>query len=318
METTSFIEFRKVRSVGEVINATFQFLRVTFRPLGKALLYIVGPPVLLTSAFLALFQVQFYERGMVLDQQPEEEVMAFLTTVFGSLGIALLLSIATSVLLMTVVFCYIRMYQARGSGDITVEEVWTEVKANIGRILGTTLVFVLFFLVPIPVVIIPCLGALAYLAWMVYAGFTFSIAYPIRIEEPLGVFEAFGRARDLVKGHFWQTAGALFLAYLISSIVSNAFGMPAMIVGMLYGLHSLEGNTDGALVYQLIIGISTVLQVVASMLFTCIPLTAIAFQYYSLVEQHEHAGLLGRIEAVHPAASSAPPAPEDPLHGPTV
>ncbi len=312
METPSFIEFRKVRTVGDVINVTFQFLRENFRPLGKALLYIVGPLVLLTSAFMALFQVQFFGEWLGVSTQGEEEMLAFFTSILGTLGLAMVLSIVTNIVLMAVLLSYIQHYQERKSGDISVDEMWTATKANFGKLFVTSLLLMLVLFVPIPIVIIPCLGAVAYLVWMVYAGFTFSIMYPMRIEESIGALDAFSRARALIKGRFWPTAGVIFLAYLIFYVVSNAFGIPAMIVGFLYGFHALEGEVDGSMIYQVVLGVSTVLQTVASVLLACIPLTAIAFQYYSLVEQEEHAGLMARIDAVGPIAPPERPATEPP------
>lgn len=298
MSETPLIEFRQTRSVSEVINATFQFIRQNVRLLGKSLLYIVGPAVAVTAIFTALFQVRFIGFGL-LAEQDEEAVIGALTSIGGLLGGTVLFSLLTTTLALVVVLGFIQLYQAHGPDGFTVDDVWRVTKQQFWRMLGTGFVVGLLIMLPAVIAIIPCLGILAYLAWVVWAGFTFALAFPIRMEEPVGVFDALGRSRYLVKDHFWPTAGALFLAYLIYSVLSNAFAMPALIVSFLYGMHSLDGG-GGNFLYDLIILASTVLQTVASTALYCVPVIAIVFQYFNLVEKKEHVGLMERIDQVHP------------------
>ncbi|NBC16637.1 MAG: hypothetical protein GVY18_04875 [Bacteroidetes bacterium] len=292
------IEFLKARSVSDVINATFSFIRQNARPLGKSLLYIVGPAVAVTAVFTAMFQARFFGLGM-LTETDEEAMLDALGSISGLLGGTLLFSILTTTLTLVVVLGYVHLYRQRGPANITVDDVWAVTRQQFWRMLGLGVVVALVVMLPVVIVIIPCLGALAYLAWAVWAGFTFALAFPVRMEEQSGVIEALARSRALVKGFFWPTAGALFLAYLIYSVLSNAFAMPAVIVSFLYGMHSLDGGGGGVL-YQFIILASTVLQTVASTALYCVPILTIAFQYFNLVEQQEHVGLRARIEQVHP------------------
>jgi hypothetical protein len=297
------IEFRKARSVSDVINVTFSFIRQNARPLGKSLLFIVGPAVAVTSFFTALFQVRFIGLGMLADAD-EEVLVNALGSIGGLMGGTVVFSLLTTTLTLVVVLSYVHLYRTQGPSGITVDEVWHLTKRRFWRLLGTGLVIALIVTLPVVVAIVPCLGILAYLVWVVWAGFTFALAFPIRMEEPLGVFEALSRSRSLVKGFFWPTAGVLLLAYLIYSVLSNAFAMPALIVSFLYGMHSLDGS-GGNVLYETIILISTVLQTVASTALYCVPILAVAFQYFNLVEQKEHVGLRARIEEVQPSGDGA-------------
>ena len=298
MDPAPRILFRTTRSVGDVLNATFSFIRQNIWLLGKSLLYITGPAVALMAAFTAFFQVRMFQVGFMADTElSDAEALNVMSGFLGTLGGVMVFGMITTVLAVSVVLGFMRLYDRHGPDGFGVDDVWAEVKALAGPVLGVSLLFGLAMLLPLPIVIIPCLGFLAYLAWLVWAGFTFSLAYPIRVMEGAGTFEAFGRARQLVKGSFWPTAGALFLTYLIYSVLTNAFAMPAFIVAMLYGFHSLEGG-EGGLVYQAVMFVATVLQTVASTALYCIPLVAVTLQYFNLVEQHEHAGLFARIDAV--------------------
>lgn len=309
MPETSRIEFRQTRSVSEVINATFQFIRQNVRPLGKSLLYIVGPAVAVTAVFTALFQVRFIGLGL-LAEQDEEAMVDTLASIGGLLGGTVLSSIVTTTLALVVVLGYVRLYRMHGPDGVMVDDVWGITKRQFWRMLATALVIGVLIMLPVVIAVVPCLGILAYLAWVVWAGFTFALAFPIRMEEPVGVFDALRRSRYLVKDHFWPTAGALLLAYLIYSVLSNAFAMPAFIVSFLYGMHSLDGG-GGTFLYELIILASTVLQTVASTALYCVPIIAIVFQYYNLVEKKEHVGLMERIDQVHPGTGT------DASNGPT-
>ena len=43
------VNFRQVREFAEIINVTFSFIRQNFKPLGKVIIYIVGPFILVSS-----------------------------------------------------------------------------------------------------------------------------------------------------------------------------------------------------------------------------------------------------------------------------
>jgi hypothetical protein len=58
-----------------------------------------------------------------------------------------------------------------------------------------------------------------------------SVIAPSIVVEDKGVFDAFGRSRELVRGHGWQVFGAIVLAFLIVFAV----GLVASIIGAAIG-----------------------------------------------------------------------------------
>lgn len=58
-----------------------------------------------------------------------------------------------------------------------------------------------------------------------------AVIAPSIVVEDRGVFEAFARSRELVRGHSWQVFGAVVLAFLIVFVV----GLVASIVGAAIG-----------------------------------------------------------------------------------
>ena len=78
------------------------------------------------------------------------------------------------------------------------------------------------------------------------------------LSEDKGVFEAFGRSRELVRGHGWQVFGAIVLAFLI-----------VFAVGIVAGIIGASIGDAGQVILGAIANVITapVLALVASILF---------------------------------------------------
>ena len=55
MQTIQIIEYRRTRDFSRKMNATFEFIRQNFKGLGKSILFISGPPILMASVLMASF-----------------------------------------------------------------------------------------------------------------------------------------------------------------------------------------------------------------------------------------------------------------------
>jgi hypothetical protein len=106
-----------------------------------------------------------------------------------------------------------------GRRDFTVGELFSHAAPFVGTLVlngilaGIAIGFVL--------IIVP--GLILLTIWAVIA--------PSVVVEDRGVFEAFARSRELVRGHGWQVFGAIVLAFLIVFVV----GLVASIVGAAIG-----------------------------------------------------------------------------------
>jgi hypothetical protein len=59
MENFRAIEYHHTRDFSRKMNATFEFIRQNIKPLGKSMLVIAGPPVLIASLIIATFIDEF-------------------------------------------------------------------------------------------------------------------------------------------------------------------------------------------------------------------------------------------------------------------
>ncbi len=64
MENFNFIEFHRTRDFSRKLNATFEFVKQNFKPLGKSILFIAGPPVLVASLVGGSFMSEFMSFSM--------------------------------------------------------------------------------------------------------------------------------------------------------------------------------------------------------------------------------------------------------------
>jgi hypothetical protein len=102
-----------------------------------------------------------------------------------------------------------------GRRDFTVGELFSHAAPYVGTlvlngILAGIAIFIGFVLIIVP-------GLILLTIWAVIA--------PSIVIEDKGVFEAFGRSRELVRGHGWQVFGAIVIAFLIVFAVGIVAGI---------------------------------------------------------------------------------------------
>ena len=308
MQTESVINLRKVRDVGDVLNDTFRFIRQNIRVLGKSLLFIAGPAIVLSAIPSAMLQVS----GFGMD--PTDPTGA---TMAGSLmGLYLVLvivfSMAASVLSVTVVHSTVMLYQDYGPGGFEVQDVWEMTKTHFWTILLAILLIAVMVMVPAIIAIIPCLGGLAYIVGLVYFMVSIAPLFPMLVREEIGIVEGMKRSMALVKEHWWATLGVVFVAFIIYSMLGGLFMVPYYIFFFINMMHTIDGTSVNSLI-QIGMVVSSAVGSLGTVLLYSIPLVAIALHYFNLVERKERTGLMTAIEAIDPGLSTEPSGFQAPL-----
>jgi hypothetical protein len=141
---------------------------------------------------------------------------------------------------------------------ITIGEAWVKIRGRLLALIGLSLleaagVVVTLGLMAVIIAGVAAVGngALALLvaiplvliviALMIYLYIALLFAPVLIVLERLPVFEAITRSFALVRNGFWRVLGIWILAYLVTSIVAGAVGMPFSITGqvMLSGASSI-------------------------------------------------------------------------------
>ena len=133
----------------------------------------------------------------------------------------------------------------------------------------------------------------------VYVVVSLSLLF-IRAHEKIGFFEAMNRCFILIRDKWWSTFGLLIILSLIQSTIASMFLLPWYFNFFMTMMHSLDGSPvqEPSFIQELINNIFMTLYFVVSFLLYSLPLIALAFQYFNLVELKEAKGLLSRIDSI--------------------
>ena len=272
------IEFQRYRDFGQIINATFEFLRVNFKQLAKAVIYLVGPFVLLTGIFGGLYQKDLFSFTSTVKSLSE----------FGiAFGLYIFFAILTSLVLVSTVYSYILLYLRRQDDiPIEVDEVWLMVKSKTLKILLFSIGYGLVTVFATILLIIPG----------IYVSVSLMIIYIVGLNEDKGFFDSMSRSFFLIKNKWWFTFGLLLVLSLIQGFLGFLFQIPQYIAMFFVAFNSAEGNATSSTT-EIIFIVTTIISSL-NFIFYSISLIGIAFHYFSLVEQKEAKGLLDKIESI--------------------
>lgn len=280
------IEMRKMRDFSAKINATFEFLRQNFKPLFKAIAYIAGPAILAQGVVYG-----YYNRSVInltSAGQQGNGIFSFLGEFSLWLGLTLLLGGIAYVILVAVVGEYVRIYDSKPfPSTIEVTEVWDGVKGYLFSLTGALIVSAIVIMVGIVLLILPG----------VYVMIVLSLMAPVIIIERKSMGESFTRSFSLITDKWWSTFGLLFVTGLISGFMGYMFAIPQFIFTFLITFNSVSENpTVQPLWYEVGLILSSTLYMTGAAFLRAIPILAIMFQYFNLVERKEAAGLMSKLD----------------------
>ena len=271
------IDFHVVRTLGEILNVSFLFIKENFKQLAMLSL-MIGAPFALLQAYI----------NLQLAEMITPETMGVMTSETGILSLLILLGSAlTSSAVFTVVGNYISLYKVKMTGT---GNVWA------GVFLSMVLVFFTFFLYYIIIVVGLILLIIPGLYWMI----GLSLSPVIALQEKISPFKAFQRSFALLNkqgGFSWEKFWSLFAMLLIvtillvvlGKIVEYGFG----VFGFVSDFHAWTGTNTR--VYYLIY---TFLNTLLGVLIMIIPVVVFHFQYFSYLEDKESSSIWKDIEKI--------------------
>lgn len=272
------IEFQRYRDFGQIINATFEFIRENFKQLAKAVIFLVGPFILLTGIFGGLYQKDLFSFTSTSTSLSQ----------FGiAFGLYILFAMISTLVLISTIYSYIILYIRReDETPIELDNVWPMVKSNILKIIIFSTGYTLVTILATILLIIPG----------IYVSIALMIVFVVGLNENLNFFNAMSRSFYLVKNKWWFTFGLLLVLSLIQGFLGFLFQVPQYIAMFVVAFNSVDGNGSNS--FTEIIFIVTSIVSSLNFLFYAISFIGIAFHYFSLVEQKEAKGLLDKIESI--------------------
>jgi hypothetical protein len=282
------IDFRRQRSVSDIINVTFVFLRDEFRGLMVALLYIVGP-LMLAAGVLTIDATLDTAQGMFSAEfwmDPDQDPLS------ARYLIGLGLSMVSYLLAFGVFYAYVMLYADGGPGPFSPGEVWQRLWTDLGRYVSTILWIGLIVTALVLLNIIPCLGTLVFLGLGIYLSPILMLVFPARFDRREGFFSALGRCRELVRGEWASSFGLLFVMQVL--VIITGMAISALVMGLHAMITALLGTGILAQALGVLVAVASVVTYAAYVL----PAVGFVVHYFNLVEQKEGVGLEDRIEAM--------------------
>ncbi|PAP77963.1 hypothetical protein [Rubrivirga marina] len=283
------IPFRKLRDVGDVMNGTVALLRENWRELLTSYVAVVAPVALATGIATGLYMYQM--GGLMADPAAiENDPFAMFgptylgILLFGFLGGALTVAAASA---------YVKLYREGLAGEITAGVLWEEARGLLLPFLGLSVVYALVVMASAVIAIVPCLGILAWMAFVVWSLPYYAVTIAVRTLEEDSLASSWQRARLLVKDSWGFSFGALLLAGLLFYVIILIISMPLYIVMMVVGINTIE--TDPTAMFSMMGAVMAPLQVVSYAGYL-IPLVALYFVHGRLAEELDGSGLYADLD----------------------
>lgn len=288
MAYTQKITFHKVRDFGQKLNATIEFIRQNALPLGKSILYILGPLAILNGLLFA--QYINFAFGTMSGQEPMDVQNPLASIVNPSYIGFIFLSSFSALLNFSIIFNFMKLYRKKYPEEITVVEVLNASWKNLLPL----------FVLGVFTTIISIFGFFAFILPGIYLMIVFSLSIPILFFEDKGIFHSIGRGFQLIKGKWWSTFGLLFVSTILMYAVSMISIVPfyAFYFMSIFSLVEETGITaeTGSWWFQGGMTLSIMFMFLGSFLAYSIPMVALSFQYFNLVERKESVGLMSEID----------------------
>ena len=316
-------DFRRERDFGAKVGATFEFVTAQFRPLVKCLAYFVLPGALLAGIGMGLLMGNFLSRMPFAGPRSRLSAMAqqsgdssFSALSFAGIGLSAVGFLLAFLLLSSTVYGFVRVRMNTPPAEpVRPGQVWAFVWPRLGRVVGGWLLLAIIMVIGMGVVG----GALALLGpgfvvllvfptvWVVVC---LTLYFPALWMEDDGVVAAFRRSFYLIKGKWWSSLGLYLVMSMITGMLNYLFIIPFYGIIMARTMLKIPGF-DSEILSVVAMSIYALGWILTAML----PLVAMLFQYFNLVERKDGTGLRLLVESLGqtaaPQVSGATYRPDD-------
>jgi len=277
---TSKIELQRERDFGEIFNTSFTFVRQEIKPFGMAILVFIIP----TLIVLTLFS-KFQSASLVMYNR-----------FWGSI-LSLIIALIMQTVIFSTVYSYLNLYFKKFK-DITIKELFIEIKYNFFRVLWALIVTVTLIVL---VVLLgywlfanaaPSLGIILGSLIGCYLLVSLSMLNASLIFEDIGFGSAFSRSFQLSHMKWWGTFLILLIGGVILIVIILILQSPVFVLGIVGRLHNNYGIFEN---FSTMLIIYSNVATALGQVFYIIPAILAAFQYFNLVEMREKPSLREKI-----------------------
>lgn len=307
MRTKRIFQLRKARDFSQKLEGTFDFIRVTAKPLFKSLFFFTSPFVLVgTFLFSNLFSsVMAMSTNATSGVEPD--LAATMSIGLSALGFMFLMVFAGT-MVISVIYANIRLYEIQQNADFTSKDVWDKTKVMYWPIFASTFLYGVIFFVAYMIIIIPTSLILSFLSLLlipvIYLVFAFFlvmmfIALPSQIFGRKSIGGAVSHSYKLLKGKWWSSLGLMILLMIIYNVVTVVFSLPFYVTTIFNMVSAIEVDLmEETPTYMLLLNyLFGAILLTGSFITYSIPIVGMTLQYFNLSEIKEATSLIQRIDS---------------------
>lgn len=222
MREQNFVNFKKTRSLGDMLSDTFKFLKYEWQPFFIAIVKTSIVPVLIAIAagiYLLIQIIPFYGGVLNLNHLGAgglEDINFNYATITLPLILFVFSYLVAYALVTVTSLSYIKSY-INNRGDVKYKEIQNEAKNKFWSYVS---LFILVF-------IIVMIGSLFCFLPGIYFWVVLTLSIPIMIFQNKGVLDSISDAFVFIKEHWWETFGILLVVQILIIVVSYFIDFPA-------------------------------------------------------------------------------------------
>jgi hypothetical protein len=302
----------KKRNFSAIINDTFTFLKAKGKNYFGNYIIVNGGLLLILMLLIYLMGNVFFETLFSSFGSPSSNVMIeeyFNDNLGYFIGVSILCAVL--ILIITLInysFPVVYLQLLESSNEPTATEVFTAIKAKIGKVLLFTLLFlVTFFPIAIILMLLSVLLIVIIIgipvAFIVFAAFSCWVALSFYdyMNNNSGYFTAMRNGFSMLFQNFWAHAGATALFFIIMYVIQGVLSFIPYIFGMfsLFGSGVENTNDPEKLSFAgILVLVALMVSIVLSYILSNIMLIGQGLIYYSSREENEHRSMQSDIDLI--------------------
>jgi hypothetical protein len=298
------IKYYRIRTFGERLNVSFDYLRETWKPMFKFTLYLILP-ICLIQAFAtnAVMRAAFIT-GYYSSTDTGLDIASFI----GNYLVYYLCIFLGSAILSALVYTLMQEYERRETRlmDIRLADFKPLLTRNFKKIAGAMLLFLaILFLYAGFMILLAFISpwtliatVLVLLAVSVVLVPSFALFIPLYLFEDKPLIPALRKSFAYGFRAWGETFLTVFVFGLLANIINMATTMPwyiLTIVGSVMGMSGSDNRIDSQLWYNFLTYLLGIVQSYGIYLASIITATGYAFQYFHVREKQESVSVDGSI-----------------------
>lgn len=299
------IKLYRIRTFGEKLSDTFDFIGENFRTMMKYITYLILPVALVQTFFMNNFMTGYMESISMMTAGAGSADIAKMLPWITSMGSYLLVQYVAIIILYALVYTMMQLYEQRPERleGVTFAElrpgvIKKSVRELVLLVTSVVLIIVIGLVAGLMVAISPIMILPAILLAIIALPLIV-LVHPIYLFEDTSVVSAYAKSIRLGWKTWAGVVGVIIVLYIISSILSGLVSTPWYIMVMVKNVFTAQGDTAGFVSSFGYTAIQYLLGVVSSFCSSCVmALMAIgtAYQYGHACDKVDGVGVDQDIE----------------------